>query len=315
VPVAHASDGGGSIRIPAACCGLVGLRPSQGRISMGPDRAESGLAVDFVITRSVRDAAAFLDALAGPGVGDNVVAPRPARRFAAEVGADVGPLRVGVLDHRPDGTTVDPAVAAAVARTGRVLEDLGHHVEVGSPPALHDPGLTGHFFVLWAVGRAVAMAGLGRMLGRQLRDDEVEPANLAMVELAGAVTAAAYAEALAAVAESRRRVMAWWADGFDLLLTPTVAGPPPAIGALDPPEDNPLQAMVDAGTWAAFTPAVNTTGQPAVSLPVDHGTDGLPVGVQLVADYGREDLLLAVGAQLESACAWADRRPPGAAGP
>ena len=311
VPVAHASDGGGSIRIPAACCGLVGLKPSQGRISMGPDRQESGLSVDFVVTRSVRDTAAFLDAIAGPAVGDNVVAPAPRRSYVAELGADPGRLRIGVLDHRPDGTAVHPDCSAAVAETARVLEGLGHHVDVGFPDGLHDPSLVGHFFVLWAVSRSAALAGYERTLGRPLGPDEVEPTNRALAEFAGAVTATAYAEGLAAVAQLRRRILGWWADGFDLLLTPTVAAPPLAIGALDPPPDNPLQAMADSGEWVAFTPPFNTTGQPAISLPLAWSAEGLPIGVQLVADYGREDLLIAVAAQLELAQPWAHRRPPG----
>jgi len=309
VPVAHASDGGGSIRIPASCCGLVGLKPSQGRISMGPDRQESGLSVDFVVTRSVRDTAAFLDALAGPAVGDNVVAPSPRRPYAAELGADPGPLRIGLLDHRPDGTAVHPDCAAAVTDAARLLEGLGHHVQVGFPAGLHDPAFVGHFFVLWAVSRATALAGYEHTLGRPLAHDELEPTNRALAEFAGAVTATAYADALAAVAQLRRRILGWWADGFDLLLSPTLAAPPLAIGALDPPPDNPLQAMADAGEWVAFTPPFNSTGQPAISLPLGWSADGLPIGVQLVAGYGREDLLVAVAAQLELAQPWAARRP------
>ncbi len=309
VPVAHASDGGGSIRIPASCCGLVGLKPSQGRISMGPDRKESGLAVDFAVTRSVRDTAALLDALSGPGVGDDVVAPAPTRPFLDEVGADPGRLRIGLLDHRPDGRPVHDDCAAAVTSAGRLLEQLGHVVEPGFPGAMADAGFTQHFFTLWTVSRAVVIASCGRMVGRPLDEAEVEPVNWAMAALARSSSGADFGQALDAVARFRRAVLAWWADGFDLLLSPTVAAPPLEIGALDAP-DEPLLPIIGAGEWTAFTPPFNATGQPAISLPLHWSDDGLPIGVQLVAAYGREDLLLRVAAQLEAAQPWAHRRPP-----
>lgn len=309
VPVAHASDGGGSIRIPASCCGLVGLKPSQGRISMGPDRQETGLGIDFVVARSVRDTAAFLDAASGPGVGDDMIAPPPQRPFAQEPGSDPGALRIGLLDQRPNGEPVHPDCAAAVRAAGALLESLGHHVTPDQPAALHDPAIMAHFTVLWAVSRAAGIARYGDTIGRPLGPDEVEPANWAMAQLADSATASAYADALAATGRLRRSMQQWWADGNDLLLTPTLAEPPLEIGRLDAPADQALLTMIGAGEWTAFTPQFNTTGQPGISLPLFWNDDGLPVGVQLVAAYGREDLLLSVAAQLEAAQPWADRHP------
>ncbi len=309
IPVAHASDGGGSIRIPASCCGLVGLKPSQGRIPMGPNRRESGLAVDFAVSRSVRDSALLLDAVSGPGVGDDVVAPPPARPFLDEVGADPGRLRIGLLDHRPDGRPAHEDCAGAVAGAGRLLEGLGHVVEPGFPAALADTSFTQHFFTLWTVTRARAIVACGHLLGRPLVEDEVEGVNWGMAELARSSSASDLGAALDAVAAYRRAVLGWWADGYDLLLTPTLAAPPLEIGALDAP-DEPMLSIIGASEWAAFTPQFNTTGQPAISLPLHWSAEGLPIGVQLVAAYGREDLLIRVAAQLEAAQPWAQRRPP-----
>lgn len=309
VPVAHASDGGGSIRIPASCCGLVGLKPSQGRVSLGPVRSESGLGIDFFVTRSVRDVAALLDAVAGPGVGDTVVAPAPVRPFAAEVGADPGRLRIGMLDHRPGVGPVDPECAAAAQECAARLEALGHHVEPAWPAPMSDPTMDGVFFALWSTSRATGIAQLGRMLGRPLTEDEVEGHNWVMAELAEHVGAVAYADASTSVASFRRSMLAWWSEGFDLLLSPTLSTPPITVGSLDAPDDNPLATMVASNAFVGFTGQFNMSGQPAISIPGRWNDDGVPIGVQLVADYGREDVLIRVASQLEQAHPWADRHP------
>lgn len=310
VPVAHASDGGGSIRIPASCCGLVGLKPSQGRISMGPDRQESGLAVDFAVTRSVRDTAALLDALSGPAVGDNVIAPPPDRPYIDEVGADPGRLRIGILDTRPGGQSVDAACADATRATAQLLESLGHIVEPAWPESLGDTSFAERFIALWAATRATGIASYGRMAGRELGEDDVEPVNWAMGEMAALLTSADLAESLAAIADFRRRTLGWWNDGWDLLLTPTVAEVPLPIGTLDEATGHPLAAMIRSGEFSPFTPPFNATGQPGISLPMWWNDDDVPIGVQLVADYGRDDLLIQVASQLETAQPWADRCPP-----
>ena len=310
VPVANASDGGGSIRIPASCCGLVGLKPSQGRITMGPERDESGLSVAFVVSRSVRDSAGMLDAVAGPGVGDNVIAPAPSRPFAAEVGAEVEPLRIGMMDTRPQGGELHPDCLAAVRSAASMLEGLGHGVEIDHPSAIDDPSFTPRFMAIWATNMALGIRQLGEMAGRELTEEEVEPVNWAQARYATNVSGVDYGASLAAINEFRRDVQAWWTDGWDLLLTPTVNEPPPRIGEHDATPDDPMAGMKRAAQFISFTPPFNTTGQPAISLPLHWNDDGLPIGVQLVAAYGREDLLLRVAAQLEEAHPWADRRPP-----
>jgi amidase len=307
VPVAHASDGGGSIRIPAACCGLVGLKVSQGRISLGPTRTESNLGVEHCVSRTVRDTAALLDATHGPGVGDTVIAPSPGRPYSQEVGADPGALRIGVLDVHPRGEWVHDECIAAARSAASMLEALGHHVEATWPAALADPTMTSRFMALWAANMATGIASLGAQLGRPLTAGDVEPVNWAQAEHARRFSAVDLADAQAAVAMFRREVQQWWADGWDVLVTPTLGEPPVEIGAHDPLPDDPLAGMRRAARFVPFTPAFNMSGQPAISLPLHWSADGLPIGVQLVAAYGREDVLLRVAAQLEAAHPWAQR--------
>lgn len=309
VPIAHASDGGGSIRIPASCCGLVGLKPSQGRITLGPARTESNLGVEHCVTRTVRDSALLLDLSAGPGVGDSVIAPAPSARYVDEVGADPGVLRIGVLDHDPRGTPVDPVCAQAANDTAGMLGSLGHQIDTSWPEALADQTVATRFMAQWATNMAVGIAAMGRGLGRELTEDEVEPVNWAMAHFARNFSAVDLAESQAAVADYRRRVQAWWDAGWDLLVTPTVAQPPPRIGEHLATDDDPMVGMKRAAEWVCFTSQFNMTGQPAISLPLAWTDDGLPIGVQLVAAYGREDLLIRVASQLEAARPWADRRP------
>jgi amidase len=310
VPAAHASDGGGSIRIPASACGLVGLKVSQGRITLGPVRTESGLSVEHVVARSVRDSAALLDATRGPGVGDTVIAPAPSRPYIDEVGAHPGSLRIGVMAVHPRVGT-HPECERAARDTAALLESLGHHVEEAHPAALDDESLAQRFGALWSVLMAVNIRSLGTLLGREMTADDVEPVNWAFAQYAANVGAVEYAEALAAVAAFRRLIHAWWdRDGFDLLLTPTLASPPWPLGELANDAEHPLALSAKSGALVPFTPPFNTSGQPAISLPMHQTADGLPVGVQLVAAYSREDVLFRVASQLEAAQPWAHRRPP-----
>ena len=310
VPFAHASDGGGSIRIPASCCGLVGLKPSQGRITLGPVRDESGLSVEHCVSRSVRDTAALLDATRGPGVGDTVIAPPPARDYVEELGIDPGRLRIGVLDHHPQGHPIDAECTDAARATAQLLESLGHHVEDAWPAALEDTTFGSHFGALWSTNMGVAQRRFEDLIGRPLEADEFEPMNRAQADFAKHFTSVEYALALSAVAQYRRAVQAWWSQGWDLLLTPTLGQIPLEIGTIRNNPENPMEAMIKAGQFVPFTPPFNTTGQPAISLPMHWTEAGLPVGVQLVAAYGREDLLIRIASQLESAQPWAQRTPP-----
>jgi amidase len=309
VPIAHASDGGGSIRIPAANCGLVGLKPTQGRITLGPFRDESNLGVELCVSRSVRDTARMLDAVHGPGVGDTVIAAPPSRSYLLEVGAPVEQLRIGLLDHHPFGAEVHPECAAAARNTAALLESLGHHVEPGFPAAMARTDFQRRFSALWSTNMGASFARVEAQLGRALTDDDIELHNRVQAEFARGVNGVDYALALAANVEYRRAVQQWWADGWDLLVSPTLAEPPTRIGEFANDDAAPMAPMIRAGQVVAFTPAFNASGQPAISLPMHWTADGLPVGVQLVAAYGREDVLIRVAAQLETAQPWAHRRP------
>jgi amidase len=310
VPFAHASDGGGSIRIPASCCGLVGLKPSQGRITLGPFRDESNLGVELCVSRTVRDTAALLDAVHGPAVGDTVIAPPPQRPYSAEVGADPGRLRIGLLDTHPFGGALHDDCRDAVRAAAALLESLGHHVEHGFPAALADRDFGRRFSALWSTNMGMSVHRIEAQLGRAVSDDDIEPVNRAQVAFARQVNAVDYALALAATVEFRRAIQQWWSDGWDLLLTPTLAEPPALIGTFANDDAAPMSPMLRAAAYVPFTPAFNSSGQPAVNLPLHWSSSGLPIGVQLVAAYGREDVLVRVASQVEAAQPWAHRRPP-----
>ncbi len=309
VPFAHASDGGGSIRIPASCCGLVGLKPSQGRISLGPVRDETALSVELCVSRTVRDTATLLDAVRGPAIGDTVIAPAPARNYVDELGAQPGRLRIGLLDHHPQGGAVAPECAAAARSVATLLESIGHTVEQAWPKALEDTSLRVHFAALWCTNMGVGLKRFEEQIGRPLTADEFEPMNRVQADVAAHFTAVDYAMAFSAATHFRRALQAWWADGWDLLLTPTVAELPVPLGTFANDPDNPMAAVERAFQFIPFTPPFNMSGQPAINVPVEWTDAGLPVGVQLVAGYGREDVLLQVAAQLESAKPWAHRTP------
>jgi amidase len=309
VPFAHASDRAGSIRIPASCCGLVGLRPSQGRSTLGPIRDETELAVDLCVSRTVRDTAALLDAVRGPGIGDTVIAPAPSRPYIDEVGAEPGRLRIGVLDHHPQGGTVAPECSAAARSVAGLLESLGHAVEETWPAALEDTTLSARFDAVWVMNVGVGLRRFEQQLGRPLAEGEFEPMNRVRAQFAARLTAVDYALALATASQFRRSLQAWWADGWDLLLTPTVAELPLPLGTLGNNPDRPLAPVLRAAQFIPFTPPFSMSGQPAINVPVEWTDAGLPVGVQLVAAYGREDVLLRVASQLEVAKPWAHRKP------
>ena len=310
VPFAHASDGGGSIRIPASCCGLVGLKPSQGRITLGPFRDESNLGVELCVSRTVRDTAGLLDAVHGPGVGDTVIAPTPLRPYVSEVGSDPGRLRIGLLDEHPLGDPLHDDCRDAVRSAAALLESLGHHVEPGYPAALANRDFGRRFSALWSTNMGVAVQRIESQLGRVMEDDDIEAVNRAQVAFAQSVSGVDYALALAANVEFRRALQQWWANGWDVLLTPTLAEPPTLLGSFANDPAAPMTPMIRASAFVPFTPAFNSSGQPAISLPMHWNSAGLPIGVQLVAAYGCEDVLLRVAAQVELAHPWADRRPP-----
>ena len=318
VAVAHGNDMGGSIRIPASACGLVGLKPTRARNSLGPDFGEywGSTTHEHVLTRSVRDTAAVLDATAGPAPGDPYSAPTPGRPFREEVGADPGRLRIGFRMRGPGREHAAHAdCVAAVLGAARVLESLGHIVEPVELPALDDGSLQVAVASMFGVFAARELDRWSEVLGRAIAPSELEPWNQQMVELGRMISAPQYLAGTEAANEYTRGMAAWWDPnaphgGWDVLVTPQLGAPPPRIGELGP--DSGFEARFEqVSALAAFTMPFNITGQPAVSIPMHWNDAGLPIGVQFVAAYGREDVLLRLAAQLEVAQPWADRHPPG----
>lgn len=316
VPIAHANDGGGSIRIPASCCGLVGLKPSRARTTQGPVSGDvmSGLVEELAVARSVRDVAAVLDAVHGPAPGDPYVAPPPERPYSDEVGATVEPLRIGLMTRPYVDLVPDPEVQVAAQEAARMLESLGHEVDEQVPEApaassgLPDPAQT--FMARWYVGQTLTFEQLEMVTGRSIGPDDVEPLTWEMAQKGKEVTGAEYLGAVTLHQAIGRVLGDWFASGHDLLLTPTLAEVPPELGEFPTDSADPLDAMRRAQRMGAFTALINATGNPAISLPLHTSSSGLPVGVQLVAAYGRDDLLIRVASQLEQAHPWIDRRPP-----
>jgi amidase len=314
VPIAHANDGGGSIRIPASCCGLVGLKPSRGRTSLGPLVGDtmSGLTVELAVARSVRDMATALEATHGPAPGDPYVAPAPTRPYTDEVGADAGSLRIAVLTD-PIGARqveVDPVVAAATRDAAKLLEALGHQVD-DDAPAIPGEGIDviETFLTRWYAGQTESLDLLGILLDRELGPDDVEPLTWAMAQEGRRRHSGQYLEAVTQHQAIGRMLGTWFDSGHDLLLTPTMAELPPPLGSFDDSGPEPLQTIYRGEPMATFTAPFNATGSPAISLPLASSENGLPIGIQLIAPLGREDVLLRVGSQLEDAQPWADRFP------
>lgn len=312
VPIAHASDGGGSIRVPAACNGLVGLKPARGRISMGPEVGESFLAVNGVLTRTVRDTAAALDVMAGYEPGDASWAPPPSLPFAEQAAREPGRLRIAVVVEPPLETTVDPRHLAAVGATAELLRGLGHDVQEIDPP-LALPDLMEMFLTLWA-GLVGTAAGLvGGLCGNEVTPETVETLTLYLWERANRESAFQLAVA-SGQAQGYARALVSAQLQWDAVLTPTLAERPVAIGTIDGCGEDPLEELTRAGRFVGFTPLANLTGLPAISLPVEHGDDGLPIGVMLTGRPAGEGRLLALAAQLEQAAGWSGRVAPPAAG-
>ena len=317
VPVAHANDGGGSIRIPASHCGLVGLKPSRARVSLGPDFGDiiSGLVVEHVVTRSVRDSAGILDAICEPMLGDPYAAPARTRAYVTELGADPGRLRVGLMTQPPGGQfETHPDCVAAAESAAHMLEALGHDVVLAHPAALEDPDYIPSFLLRWTAGVAWNIAYWEGKTGKPITAEDVEPTTWALAEIGRGHSAYEYLRAVEHHQYLTREIAGWWQDGFDLLLTPTTGEPATPLGTFDTPPGEPATPIMRSVPLAGFTAMINTTGQPAISLPL-HWTDGgLPVGAQLIAAYGREDLLIRVASQLEQANPWAERWPAIATG-
>ena len=312
VPAAHANDAGGSIRIPAAHCGLVGLKPSRGRVSQGPQRDEmwAGVAAEHVVTRSVRDSALLLDVTAAPDAADPFRPLTPPLGFAAALGTNPRALRIGLLTRAPGAQVeVHPACVEAAERTARCLEGLGHQVELAWPEALDRPDRGRAFMRMLSAWVAHDLDVMAASIGRPWREDELEPSTALIYQWGRKLSAIEYAEAVVDLQSRGRALRGWWSEGYDLLLTPTTAAPPPLLGSALPTPADPLAPLRATLPYMAFTAPFNISGQPAISLPAGLDAQGLPLGVQLVAAWGEEALLLQVAASLEEAQPWADRRP------
>jgi amidase len=308
VPVAHGNDGGGSIRIPAACCGLVGLKPARGRISPAPELGDSSLGIDGVLTRTVADTAAILDVLAGYEPGDATWAPPPAEPFAASAVAEPGKLRIAMttLPPVPDAL-VDPLAARAVADAAELLRSLGHEVEEVDPP-WRDDSVRELFGVVFSSHIALSIAYSGRVAGREPTADDMEGMSWAIYSMVQKLGAIDYMAAEVALQAFARRLVSFLAP-YDALLTPALAERPLPLGTLDPDASHPMATFTRSGLFTPFTPVFNASGQPGISLPLYEGEDGLPLAVQIVGRPAGEAQLLALSAQLEGAQPWAGRRP------
>jgi amidase len=309
LPVAHGNDGGGSIRIPAACCGLVGLKPSRGRVSRGPDSGDSFLVCDAMLARDVTDVAATLDVLAGYEAGDATWAPPHDSPFVAAVRRDPGRLRVGVLTEDPMGSPVDPRHVDAVRATADALAGAGHHVDDlrGRLPGREALPL---FLTAFAANISLGMLHAQALAGREPGPDDVEPLSRAMAEHAAGITSTQYLAVIAGLQAMARGVVALWAD-VDLLLSPALSTRPPRIGEITGSLEPAMEGFDRATAFVPFAGLFNVTGQPAISVPAGIGDDGLPLAVQLVGRPLGEDVLLQVARQLEQTRPWSQDRPAG----
>lgn len=313
VPIAHANDGGGSTRIPAACCGLVGLKPQRGRISVGPAQGESFLVQDGVLTRSVTETARVLDLLHGPMLGDSSWAPLPAEPFADSAARTPGRLTIALSTVSPlTDSPVDPVCVQAAQDTATLLEGLGHAIVVVEDPPWTAPGMLELFTA--SFGPVVStQIQLGAMLaGREPTEEDMEALSWAIWQTSQGISSVQAAFA-AAQLQSYARQMVTWAAGFDAVLTPALAEAPVKIGVLDPTKPEPMRTFARSGQFTPFTALSNVTGSPAISLPVHVRPEGdadagLPLGSQLIGQPAQEGALLALAAQLEEAADWSSRR-------
>jgi amidase len=309
VPVAHGNDGGGSIRIPAACCGLVGLKPARGRISAAPERGEAPLDIDGVLTRTVADTAAILDVLAGYELGDATWAPPPPEPFAVAAMRAPGKLRIAATTLPPvAGAVVDPICAQAVSDAAELLRSLGHEVEEVDPPWRIE-GLSELFGAVFSIHIALQIVYSGMVAGREPTAEDMEPMSWAIHQMTQGFNSV-QGFGLEIQLQALTRQLVAFLDPYDALLTPALAERPLPIGTLDTAAPDPMSTFTRSGLFTPFTPVFNASGQPGISLPLYEGPDGLPLGVQLVGRPAGEGALLALASQVEATTPWVGRRAP-----
>lgn len=309
LPAAHATDGGGSIRIPASCCGLFGLKPSRGRVPMGPTRTEGwgGLSAHHAVTRSVRDSAAILDATHGTEPGSRYGAPTPERPFLAEVGRDPGKLRVALMLAPFSGAPVAPEVIAATRAAADLLAGLGHHVEEAAPK-IDAAAVGAGSFALMAASVAADCEDRAKALGLTLGPDLLEPTTLDIIGYGKIVTGRDFARGNSAY-QAAAVAIAKFMERYDVILSPTLTAPPLPLGRIGLSTGRALMEWgQEVGAFTAFTGVFNGTGQPSMSLPLGMSAEGLPIGVMVTGRFGQEGLLFRLAAQVEQAAPWAGRR-------
>src|SRR5215212_6018231 len=308
LPLAHGSDGGGSIRIPASCCGLVGLKPSRGRISRGPDQGDDFLVQDGVLTRTVLETAALLDIMAGYEIGDATWAPPPSEPFASAAARAPGKLRIGYTTTAAIDAELDPECARAVEDAAQLLTELGHDVEEVPAPWGEEHDLLHVFTMVFGTPIAMGLFFGGMVTGREPTAELVEPLSWTVWEGIRARTALAYLLARTQLTGNSRGIISLW-ESHDVVITPALAERPVRIGEIDACSADPWEDFRRSGRFTPYTAIFNVTGQPAISVPLFHGDDGLPTAVQLAGRPADEATLLSLAAQLETARPWADRRP------
>jgi amidase len=310
IPVAHGSDGGGSIRIPSSCCGVFGLKPTRGRNPLGPDFGDimSGLVAEHVLTRSVRDSAALLDATMGYDAGDPYVAPPPLRPYLQEVGMKPGRLRIAFMPCTPRGEAYADDCLKGLMDAVQLCTELGHDL-VEANPIFDAQQLLRAFTVIWAAGCGANIEGICLLTGKKPSRSQYEPITWGLYKLGQRFKAADYLRAIQTLQRTAREIGRFFAD-FDILMTPVLGEPPVPIGTFDSTPEDPLKGWRRTASFVPFTPICNATGQPAASVPLYWNTAGLPIGIHFVGRYGDEATLFRLASQLEEARPWKDRRPP-----
>jgi amidase len=310
VPIAHGNDGGGSIRIPAACCGLVGLKPQRGRVSLSPTAGQSFLVQDGVLTRTVHETAQLLDVLAGPEPGDASWAPAPPEPFTATAAREPrGPLRIAVTTTAPLlEADLDPECERAASHGAELLAGLGHDVVETEPP-WRQPGMLALFTASFAPAICVQIELAQLAAGRELREQDMELLSWELWRTSKRIDSIQAALAALRLQDFARAITVW-AQPYDAILTPALAQPPVPIGTLDPCGPDPMGTFERSGHFTPYTAISNVTGSPAISLPLTQRADGLPLAVQLIGRPAQEGALLALAGQLEATAPWADRRAP-----